>query len=235
MRIQKYLRMCGIASRRKAEAFVKEGRISVNGNTIHDFVSVSDEDDVRIDGKKVKIRKSVYYIFNKPVGYLTTKMDPQGRKTIFDILKIEPDTFPIGRLDVDTEGLLILTNDGDTAQKLLHPRFEVPRTYEVIVESRVENDEIKRLEEGVDLPYGYKAKMKVEILKFVGNQTILKVVIREGKKREIRRTFKFLGHPVVHLRRISFGPINLGNLPLGSFRKLTDDEVKRLIDYANRK
>ncbi len=235
MRIQKYLRMCGITSRRKAEELVINGKVSVNGNTIHDFVSVSETDDVRVEGKKVAIREKVYYIFNKPAGYLTTKNDPQGRKTIFDILKIEPDIFPVGRLDADTEGLLILTNDGEMAQKLLHPRFEVPRTYELIVESKVEGEELKKLEEGITLPYGYKAKMKAKILRYEGLKTHLRVSINEGRKREIRRTFKFMVHPVIYLKRISFGPLNIGDLPRGSFRKLTEKELKELREYVNRK
>ncbi|BBJ27318.1 pseudouridine synthase [Athalassotoga saccharophila] len=235
MRIQKYLRMCGITSRRKAEELVINGKVSVNGNTIHDFVSVNETDDVRVEGKSVKIREKVYYIFNKPAGYLTTKNDPQGRKTIFDILKIEPDIFPVGRLDADTEGLLILTNDGDMAQKLLHPRFEVPRNYELIVESKVEDEELKKLEEGITLPYGYKARMKAKILRYDGSKTYLRVSISEGRKREIRRTFKFIGHPVIYLKRVSFGPFNIGDLPRGSFRKLTEKELRELREYVNRK
>ncbi len=235
MRIQKYLRMCGITSRRKAEELVTSGKVSVNGETIHDFVSVSETDDIRVEGKKVKIKEKSYYIFNKPAGYLTTKHDPQGRKTIFDILKIDSDLFPVGRLDAETEGLLILTNDGDMAQKLLHPRFEVPRIYELIVESRVDDEELKKLEEGIMLPYGYNAKMKAKLLRYDGSKTYLRVSINEGRKREIRRAFKFMGHPVVYLKRISFGPLNIGDLPRGSFRKLTDKELKELREYVNRK
>ncbi len=233
MRIQKYLRMCGVTSRRKAEMLVKSGKVSVNGLVIHDFIDVSDEDEVRVEGKEVSFKNKVYYMFNKPKGYITTKNDPQGRKTIFDLLDIEPDVFPIGRLDTDTEGLLLLTNDGEVAQRLLHPKYEVPRIYEALIMPQIGDDEVENLERGISLPYGYTAKMKVKILFSDNKSTKIRIEIKEGKKREIRRTFKFLGYSIVSLKRLSFGPIKMdARLKIGGYRMLKDFEIKQLLEYV---
>jgi len=233
LRIQKYLRTCGIASRRKAEALVKAGKVSVNGFVIRDYIDVSEADNVQVEGEKISFKNRVYYMLNKPKGYITTKRDPQGRKTVFDLLNIETDVFPIGRLDTDTEGLLLLTNDGDLAQKLLHPRYEVPRIYEAVIVPEISDGEAKDLEKGIFLPYGYMAKMRIEILSYSNESTKIKIEIKEGKKREIRRTFKFLGHSVISLKRLSFGPIEMDKrLKTGEYRMLKDSEIKRLIKYA---
>ncbi len=233
MRIQKYLRMCGVTSRRKAEMLVKSGKVSVNGLVIHDFIDVSDEDEVRVEGKEVSFKNKVYYMFNKPKGYITTKNDPQGRKTIFDLLDIEPDVFPIGRLDTDTEGLLLLTNDGEVAQRLLHPKYEVPRIYEALIMPQIGDDEVENLERGISLPYGYTAKMKVKILFSDNKSTKIRIEIKEGKKREIRRTFKFLGYSIISLKRLSFGPIKMdARLKIGGYRMLKDFEIKQLLEYV---
>ncbi len=233
MRIQKYLRMCGVTSRRKAEMLVKSGKVSVNGLVIHDFIDVSDEDEVRVEGKEVSLKNKVYYMFNKPKGYITTKNDPQGRKTIFDLLDIEPDVFPIGRLDTDTEGLLLLTNDGEVAQRLLHPKYEVPRIYEALIMPQIGDDEVENLERGISLPYGYTAKMKVKILFSDNKSTKIRIEIKEGKKREIRRTFKFLGYSIISLKRLSFGPIKMdARLKIGGYRMLKDFEIKQLLEYV---
>lgn len=227
--------MCGISSRRKAEILVQSGKVSVNGTVIYDYVDVSDEDEVQVDGKKIFFKGKVYYMFNKPKGYITTKDDPQGRKTIFDLLDVESDVFPIGRLDVDTEGLLLLTNDGDLAQKLLHPRYEVPRIYKAIIVPQIGDGEIAELKRGISLPYGYDAKMKVKILSVDDKSTKIRIEIKEGKKREIRRTFKFLGHEVVSLKRVSFGPIKMdAHLKVGEYRMLSDLEIKQLVKYVQK-
>lgn len=234
MRIQKYLRNCGIASRRKAEEFVKSGRVSVNGLKTLDYVDVSDDDEITVDGKRIDVKTKMYYMFNKPKDYITTKSDPQGRKTIFDLLKVSSDIFPVGRLDFDTEGLLILTNDGDIANKLLHPKYEVPRIYQAVVALCMNRDEVAELKRGISLPYGYTAKMEVKILSFDGQSTKIEINIKEGRKREIRRALKFLGHPVISLKRISFGPVKIDeNLKSGEFRPLRDEEIHELIEYVN--
>lgn len=223
-----------MASRRKAEELVRSGRVSVNGFKVFDFVDVSEDDEITVDGKKTDIKKKVYYMLNKPKNYITTKSDPMGRKTVFDLLKVGNDVFPVGRLDSDTEGLLIVTNDGDMANKLLHPKYEVPRIYIAVVALQMNFEEAEELERGVNLPYGYKAKMGVKILSFDLQNTKIEISIKEGRKREIRRALKFLNHPVISLKRISFGPLKIDeNLQPGEFRPLRDEEVNELIEYVN--
>ena len=230
MRIQKYLRVCGVASRRKAEELVRSGRITVNGQKIQDYVQVTEEDDVKLDGKRLSPREKVYYMFNKPTGYITTKNDPQGRKTIFDILKkVETDVFPVGRLDKDTSGLLLLTNDGEISQVLLHPRYEIERVYIAKVAGIFSNSTAEKMQDGIKLPYGYVSKMKVKTLQVNEKNSILRIIIKEGRKREIRRALKFVGHSVLSLKRISFGPILLDEtLKVGEYRKLSSNEIRAL-------
>ena len=233
MRIQKYLRICGVASRRKAEELVKSGRITVNGQKVENFVQVSEKDEVKLDGKKLSPRKKVYYMFNKPVGYITTKHDPQGRRTIFDILNVEDDVFPVGRLDKDTSGLLLLTNDGEISQLLLHPRYEVERVYVAQIVGSISSSTAEKMKKGINLPFGYVSKMEVEttrVFKLIdGERSEVRITIRQGRKREIRRAFKFVGHPIVSLKRVSFGPILLDeSLKEGEYRKLTSKEIETL-------
>ncbi len=225
--------MCGIASRRKAEFFVTHGMVSVNDKQIHDYVDIEEGDLVKVNGCKVQIQTQVYYMLNKPSGYITTRHDPQGRKTVFDLLDVKDAIFPVGRLDKDTEGLLLLTNDGEMAQRLLHPRYESPRIYEAIIEGEIDGYTIKQLGDGIKLPYGYPAKMNVSIISKKKDRTEVKIIIKEGKKREIRRTFKFLDHPVIYLKRVSFGPIKIDpDLKAGEYRKLNEKEIKSLLEYV---
>jgi len=222
-----------VASRRKAEELVKSGRITVNGQKVENFVQVSEKDEVKLDGKKLSPRKKVYYMFNKPVGYITTKHDPQGRRTIFDILNVEDDVFPVGRLDKDTSGLLLLTNDGEISQLLLHPRYEVERVYVAQIVGSISSSTVEKMKKGIKLPFGYVSKMKVETTRAIklidGERSEVRITIKQGRKREIRRAFKFVGHPIVSLKRVSFGPILLDeSLKEGEYRKLTSKEIETL-------
>ncbi len=222
-----------MASRRKAEELVKSGRITVNGQKVENFVQVSEKDEVKLDGKKLSPRKKVYYMFNKPVGYITTKHDPQGRRTIFDILNVEDDVFPVGRLDKDTSGLLLLTNDGEISQLLLHPRYEVERVYVAQIVGSISSSTVEKMKKGIKLPFGYVSKMKVETTRAIklidGERSEVRITIKQGRKREIRRAFKFVGHPIVSLKRVSFGPILLDeSLKEGEYRKLTSKEIETL-------
>ncbi len=236
MKIQKYLRMCGVAPRRKAEELVKSGCIKVNGQTIFDYVQIQLDDVVDVKGKVVEPRRHVYYIFNKPIGYITTKKDPQGRKTIFDLIDVDDDVFPVGRLDKDTKGLLVLTNDGDLSQILLHPRYEVDRIYEAKIEGCVERKMMEKMKKGMRLPYGYVSKMNVKTFKIANGTSKVKIVIQEGRKREIRRAFKFIDHPIIELKRVSFGPLKLDqNLKVGEYRQLTKEEEKFLKEFVSDK
>ncbi len=218
-----------MASRRKAEELVKDGRVTINGKKVRDFVQVNEGDVVKVDGKVISPKKKLYYMFNKPIGYITTRSDPQGRKTIFDLLNVDKDVFPVGRLDKDTSGLLLLTNDGEVAQILLHPRYEIDRVYIANVKGVLSNKTVEKMRKGVRLPFGYTSKMEVEVLKKSGEMSVVKITIRQGKKREIRRAFKFVGHPIISLKRIAFGPISLDkNLKVGAYRGLNSNEIRAL-------
>ena len=227
--------MCGVASRRKAEELVKNGSVKVNGKKVNDYIKIDMEDAVEVNGKIVKPRTLVYYMLNKPSGYITTKKDPQKRKTVFDLLRVEDNVFPVGRLDRDTEGLLILTNDGELSQILLHPRYEVKRVYEALVEGTLNEKKVKMLKDGIDLPYGYMAKMEAEIVGEKSGLSSVRISIHEGRKREIRRVFKYLGHPVLFLKRVSFGPINLDpKIKSGKYRALTREEIDILKEFVDK-
>ncbi len=225
-----------MASRRKAEELIKNAYVKVNGQTVHDYVQVQIGDVVEVNGKVIEPRKHVYYMFNKPTGYITTKNDPQGRKTIFDLIDVENDVFPVGRLDKDTEGLLLLTNDGETSQILLHPRYEVNRVYEATVEGRMEEEVLEKMKEGMKLPYGYVSKMSAKTLRTDNGISKVEITIREGRKREIRRTFKFVKHSIIELKRTAFGPIALDQgLKLGEYRQLTKEEERVLRNFVDGK
>ncbi len=221
--------MCGVASRRKAETLVMQGRVKVNGQVIHDYVQVENGDVVEVDGKRIKRRRKVYYMLNKPSGYLTTKYDPQGRKTVFDLVKVGKDVFPVGRLDKDTSGLLLFTNDGELAQRLLHPKFQVERVYVAEIVGNIKKETIQKMEKGLKLPYGYISRMKVSVLETKGDKTIVKISIKQGKKREIRRAFGFVKHEILKLKRTAFGPVKLeASLEEGKYRPLNAEEVASL-------
>ncbi len=228
--------MCGVASRRKAEELIRSGLVKVNGERIKDYIKVEDGDVVEVNGKIVKPQSYVYYMLNKPVGCITTRKDPQGRKTVFDLVHVKKSVFAVGRLDRDTEGLLLLTNDGELSQLLLHPRYEVKRTYEALVEGTINRKKLEMLKVGIDLPYGYTAKMNVKILGKEDGLTRVKIMIHEGRKREIRRAFKYLGHPIILLKRVSFGPIDLDTqIGPGEYRELTKEEVETLKKFVNKR
>lgn len=228
--------MCGVASRRKAEELIRSGLVRVNGKKIRNYIKVEDRDIVEVDGKIVKPQSYVYYMLNKPVGCITTRKDPQGRKTVFDLVRVEKSVFSVGRLDQDTEGLLLLTNDGELSQILLHPRYEVKRVYEALIEGIISRKKLEVLKTGIGLPYGYTAKMDTKILGNENGLTRVKILIHEGRKREIRRAFKYLGHPIVSLKRVSFGPIDLDTqIKPGEYRELTKEEIENLKKFVNKR
>jgi 23S rRNA pseudouridine2605 synthase len=232
IRLQKFLASAGVASRRKAEELITAGRVSVNGVVIRELGTKVDpaSDTVTVDGKAVKSAEQVWIALNKPRGYVSTRDDPQGRPTIYELLPESLHTlFYVGRLDYDSEGLMLLTNAGDAAHKLLHPSFEVSRVYDVLVRGEVEKKTIDHLLRGVELEDGVARALSVELLKSTKpNESRLRLVLKEGKKREIRRMMRALGHEVRRLRRISYGPVKLGNLEPGKWRKLSDAELRSL-------
>jgi 23S rRNA pseudouridine2605 synthase len=231
MRLQKFLANAGVSSRRKAEELIAGGKVKVNGQVVTELgTKVDDSKDViAVSGKSIKTAEKTWIALHKPRGYLSTRSDPQGRPTVYDLLPKElHGLFYVGRLDLDSEGLLLLTNDGDTANRLLHPRYEVARVYEVLVRGEVKPDKIEMLLQGVELDDGVATAESVRVLGVVRNEMRLQMTLREGKKREVRRMLWAVGHKVLRLKRLSYGPIQLGRLPEGKWRKLSEAELQIL-------
>jgi len=232
IRLQKYLAKCGIASRRKAEGLIAEGRISVDGKIVKTMGVKVDPSRNRIlfDGKPVSVEKEkIYYLLNKPKGYVTTVSDPQGRPIVTDLIKdINERIFPVGRLDLDTEGALLLTNDGDLAQKMQHPSYGVTKTYEALVIGKPQQKKLDVLKKGLLLEGRMTYPASVEVLKSFSRATLIKITIHEGRKRQVRKMFDTIGHPVNSLKRTAYGKLYLKNLPQGSYRRLNKEDLKNI-------
>ncbi|MGE5552631.1 MAG: pseudouridine synthase [Betaproteobacteria bacterium] len=230
--MQKVLAAAGVASRRASEALIRAGRVSVNGQVITELGVRVDpaRDEVAVDGRPLKPRvRPTYVMLNKPAGVITTARDPQGRPTVLDLVKgVKARLFPVGRLDADTEGLLLLTNDGELAHRLLHPRFHIPKTYVAEVRGKIPESALVRLADGVELEDGRTLPADVHLIWCGPERSVVQVTLREGRKRQVKRMFSAVGHPVVALRRVAFGPLTLDNLPVGSWRPLTHAEVEAL-------
>ena len=232
MRINKYIALCGVASRRKSEEYVKNGKVKVNGQIISSLATNIDvkTDKVELEGKVLSLPSNyVYYKLNKPKGYLCSRDDGTGRKTIYDLVKSDIRLFSIGRLDYETEGLIILTNDGDVAQKISHPGKEIEKEYIMKIDGKILESELAVLrngvvENGVRLP-----KAKVNVVEENINQTKLSVIIHEGKNRQIRRMFECIGKNIILLKRVRIGEINLGGLARGKHKELNDYELSWLL------
>ena len=236
MRLQKYLSRCGVASRRHAEAMMAEGRVRVNGEVAREMgITVDpDVDVVEVDGRRVSLSTPLWLALHKPPGYITTRRDPGGRATIYDLLPREHHgLFYVGRLDYESEGLVLLTNQGDLANRLLHPSHEVERVYEVVVEGEPDASAEHRLRFGVQLDDGVARVARMDRLgRAPGGATRLRVVMLEGRKREVRRLFDAVGHPVRRLLRVAFGPVRLGDLAPRAWRRLSAAEVRALAKVA---
>ena len=230
MRINKYLAQCGVASRRDCDRIISEGRVTLNGRVCGLGDDVADGDTVKVDGKQVAIKKNEYYLLHKPKGYLSTVSDDKGRKTVMDILGSGVGrVYPVGRLDYDSEGLLILTTDGELAQHLTHPSNEVPKTYLVKVEGRLTEDDLNPIRSGIEIEGGYVTKKcRAHIVETNRDFTRVEMVLREGKNREIRKMFAAIGKEVMLLKRTKVGELTLRGLERGSFRKLPPAEVEYL-------
>lgn len=235
VRLQKYIAMCGAASRRRAEEMISEGRVRVNGERIREQgVKVEiGADHVELDGKPIKImRKRVYIMLNKPAGFVTTVSDQFGRPTVMDLVQKDLDIrlFPVGRLDYETEGLLILTNDGDFANRVTHPKYEAGKTYLAELKGGITVKALNRLKRGVRLEEFTTSPAQVEIVDSVPGSTTVKITIHEGKNRQVRRMFAAVGCTVSYLKRISIGKVELGKLAPGRWRHLTSHEVNYLMN-----
>ena len=231
MRLQKYLAGCGAASRRKCEEFITAGRVTVNGAVVTELgTQVEEGDAVTLDGKPMLPEEKKYYIlYHKPMGEVCTASDPQGRATVLDRFRDFPvRLFPVGRLDFDSEGLLLLTNDGEMMQRMLHPSREVDKTYLARVDGDVSLEAIRRLRAGSLLDERMTAPADVRVIRRTGVETVALVTIHEGRNRQVRRMFDAVGHTVLLLRRVKFGPLEMGELKRGQWRELTEEELARL-------
>lgn len=228
IRLQKILSAAGIASRRAAERLMAEGRVSVNGETVTELGTRADpdHDDIRVDGRRVTIaRRRVYLLLNKPRGYMTTRSDPEGRRTILALIpRVREYLYPVGRLDYDSEGLLLLTNDGDLAARLLHPRYEIERTYHARVRGVPDDVALLGLARGVMIDGRRTAPAKVRRLA----PSTIEITIHEGRSRQVRKMCQAVGYPLLRLRRVRFGPIADSTLKAGAYRELTPREVAML-------
>lgn len=232
IRLQKYIADCGVASRRKAEELIKQGSVKVNGSIANEMgLKVSDRDQVEVNGKLVRPeRKKVYIMLNKPSGYVTTVKDQFRRPTVIELLKgVKERVFPVGRLDYETTGLLILTNDGDFTHKMTHPRHEIEKTYLATISGCPTKEEIKSFESGLKIEDFTTSPAKLRIVSEKGRTCIVEVTIHEGRNRQVRKMCEAIGHPVLSLKRIALGNLTLGSLSEGSWRELSHDEVESLL------
>ncbi|OYD09757.1 pseudouridine synthase [Paludifilum halophilum] len=230
-RLQKVMAQAGVASRRKSEELIRAGKVRVNGRTVTELgVRVDPEvDAVEVEDRPIHLEEKRYILFYKPEGVITSLSDPQGRPVITDYLQGVPErVYPVGRLDYDTEGLLLLTNDGKTANRLAHPSHEVDKYYRATVRGKPDAETLRRLERGVKLKDGWTAPARVRKIRSRGNNTVLELVIHEGKNRQIRRMCEKVGHPVRKLVRTRIAFLTLEGLGRGTFRELRPPEVRRL-------
>ena len=236
-RLQKVLSQAGIASRRKCEEYIVSGRVEVNNEKVTTLGVKVDPytDEIKVDGKRIRMEKPVYVLFNKPKGVITSSADPEGRKIVTDYMKdIAQRVYPIGRLDYDTEGLLLLTNDGEFANLLTHPRYHIPRTYHVTVNGVPHGSVLDKLQKGIQLEDGMTAPADVEYKDISpdGRQAVITITIYEGRNRQVRRMFDAVHFSVQKLKRVHYGSLDLTGVPRGKFRYLSKDEVEELKKMA---
>lgn len=230
MRINKYLAACGIASRRECDNIIKDGKVTVNGRKADLGLEIGESDEVLVNGVKAVMKKNEYYLLNKPKGYLSTVSDDKGRKTVLDLMpKNVGRIYPVGRLDYDSEGLLILTTDGELAQHLTNPKNDVPKTYLVKIEGTITEAALNPIRSGIEIDGYVTKKSKAHIVETNKNYTKIHVTITEGKNREIRKMFEAIGKEVTLLKRIKVGELSLRGLDRGAYRTLSKEEVAYLM------
>ena len=238
-RLQKIIAAAGIDSRRHAEALITAGRVSVNGVVVTELGVKADprKDVIRVDGNTISVEKTFCYIaLYKPAEYVTTMSDPQNRPTVVDLVRdVGERVYPIGRLDYESAGLLLMTNDGDFAQQMQHPRFQMPKNYRVKISGRLSKEELKQISNGIQLPDGIFKPENMKVEKINDKSSWLSLTLREGKNRVIRRGFEAAGRQVARLVRESIGDITLAGLKEGQWRHLTGREVRQLLDQARQK
>jgi pseudouridine synthase len=231
VRLQKYLAECGIASRRKCEEYILQGRVKVNGKVVKELGTKIDPnvDIIEFDGKIVRREeKKLYIMLYKPAGYITSSKDPLGRPTVLDLVKVKERIYPVGRLDFDTSGLLLLTNDGELANTLMHPKYEVVKTYVAKVKGVPTKEEMQRFENGLIIDGRKTSKAKIRLLSVKNGTSVVEIKIHEGRNRQVKKMCEAIGHPVIELKRTKIGDLELKGLKPGEWRYLTEEEVRYL-------
>jgi len=235
-RLNKYIASSGLCSRRKADEIIESGVVKVNGKTVRELgYIVQEKDKVFVENKLIHPVKLQYYRFYKPAGYITTSDDENGRKTIYDLL---PENLhhlnPVGRLDKDSTGLLILTNDGELANQLTHPSVKVPKLYRVTIDSKITNEDISKMNSGIEIEPGKLAYAQVRIIEVDNKHTTMEILLFQGLNRQIRKMFEYLGHNVVSLKRIQHATLNLDGLKRGEFKPIKPQQIKELKNFLNK-
>jgi 23S rRNA pseudouridine2605 synthase len=229
-RLQRVLAAAGLGSRRQCEELILAGRVEVDGRVVTELGSKADprQQQIRVDGEPLPQPRRVYYLVHKPPGVVSTNRDPSGRPRVIDLVPHSPGLFAVGRLDLSSEGLILVTNDGDLANRLTHPRYGVEKTYQVEVAGTISRDDLRKLTHGVHLAEGLARARSARIKHQYRHSTLLEIVLAEGRNREIRRVLARTGHKVLRLKRVALGPLRLADLPAGAARPLARDEVRRL-------
>ncbi|MCX5781032.1 MAG: pseudouridine synthase [Firmicutes bacterium] len=235
MRIAKYLAQTGIASRRHAEEYIAEGRVRLNGIVVSEMSTLVDPqtDRIEFDGRPVQAETPVYILLHKPPGYITSASDPQGRATVLELVRdVKQRIYPVGRLDYDTSGLLLLTNDGEFTNLMIHPRYKIEKEYQACVSGRIMDQELQILSHGVVLEDGLTAPAQIRLISRDAQASVIRITIHEGRNRQIKRMCAAIGHPLLRLSRIGLGFLSLEELGSGQYRNLHLDEVERLKGLA---
>lgn len=236
VRLNKYIAACGYCSRRKADEYIEAGKVRVNGEIVSELgFMVSTKDKITIENKIIKPETLTYIRYYKPAGYITTMDDEKGRKTIYDILPEEVQNLkPVGRLDKDSTGLLILTNDGDFINDLAHPSIKVPKVYRVTAQGKLNLNDLEIMEKGIEIEKDKIAYADSRIIDFEGKNTVLEIVLYQGLNRQIRKMLDYIGHPVISLKRLSMGPIDLQGLKKGQFKYLKPKQIQQVKNYLKK-
>lgn len=231
MRLQKFLAHSGLCSRRKAEEYIRAGRVKVDGIVIQEMgIIVDSSNKITFDNKELNLQENhEYYLLNKPAGYITTLSDPQGRPTVISLLReVTTRVFPVGRLDFDTEGALLFTNDGELAQRIQHPKERTKKSYLALVKGHPKTSALRLLERGIFLDGRLTAPASLRLLKKKTGSTEIEITLHEGRKRQVKKMFLHIGHPVLFLKRTAYGKLTLGNLPKGSWKTLSPKEIEKI-------
>lgn len=231
VRLQKFLANNGVASRRKCEELIQEGKVSVNGRQVKELgIKINDDKDIiKYNGKIIKNKKSyIYIMLNKPTGYISSVSDEKGRKTVLDLIDVKTRVYPVGRLDYNTSGLLLLTNDGELTYKLTHPKHEIDKKYIATVKGVPSDKNLDELRQGTNIGEYSISTSQIKVLEKSKDKTKLQVIIHEGKNRQVRRMFEYIGCPVIKLKRVAIGNLKIEDVPQGKYRYLNDEELKYL-------